>query len=239
MDWITNPEVIFAFFTLTALEIVLGIDNLIFITILASRLPLQQQGKARSMGLVMAMATRILLLFCLTFIMRLTAPVFTLLANEISGKDIILILGGLFLMVKSTLEIYHEAEGEKKTVSGKSTAFLGVVVQIAIMDIIFSLDSVITAIGLVEQVPVMIAAIVTAVIFMMLFIEPVSKFVEEHPSIKVLALSFLMLVGFALIGDGFDMHIPKGYIYFAMLFSTFVQFINLRVHKNKINLARA
>tara|TARA_B100000586_G_scaffold243567_1_gene198051 strand:- start:102 stop:830 length:729 start_codon:yes stop_codon:yes gene_type:complete len=236
MEFLLDPQILIALLTLTALEIVLGIDNIIFISILASRLPEDKQRPARNLGLVAAMFMRILLLFSLSLIMRLTAPLLIVLSNEISGRDLILIIGGMFLLIKSTLEIYHNVEGDKKHQVGKiKVSFAGVLVQIMVMDLIFSLDSVITAIGLVDQIWIMVVAVVVAVIFMMVFVNAISKFIEEHPSIKILALSFLLLVGLALIGDGFDMHIPKGYVYFSMLFSTFVQLLNIRMKKKKLS----
>lgn len=235
MEWLTDPQIWMALITLTALEIVLGIDNIIFIAILAAKLPVHQQAKARSIGLGLAMITRILLLFSLTFIMKLTAPLFTLLSNQISGRDIILVLGGLFLLAKSTLEIHGSLEGPEahgsKMGTGKSATFFSVIAQIMVLDIVFSLDSVITAIGLVQQVGIMVAAIVIAIIIMILLAGKISDFVENHPTIKILALSFLLLVGIALIGEGFDLHIPKGYIYFAMAFSVLVELLNLRMRK--------
>ena len=236
MEILLNPEIIIALLTLTALEIVLGIDNIIFISILASRLPIDEQKTARSVGLAVAMIMRILLLFSLSFIMRLTEPLLVIFSNEISGRDLILIIGGLFLLVKSTLEIYHNVEGDKQHQVGKVKAsFTGVILQIMLMDLIFSLDSVITAIGLVDQIWIMVVSVVIAVIFMMVFVTAISNFIDEHPSIKILALSFLLLVGLALIGDGLDMHIPKGYIYFSMLFSTYVQLLNIRMKKKKLS----
>jgi predicted tellurium resistance membrane protein TerC len=238
MDWLTDPSVWLALVTLTALEIVLGIDNIIFIAILAGKLPHQQQGKARTIGLALAMITRIALLFSITLIMKLTAPLFTVFQVEISGRDIILILGGLFLLAKSTLEIHGNLEGEaphsEDSVKRAKATFGGVIVQIMLLDIVFSLDSVITAIGLAQQLAVMVAAIVIAVIVMMLVSGKISNFVDRHPTIKILALSFLLLIGFALVGEGFDLHIPKGYIYFAMAFSTFVEMLNLRVRKRRM-----
>lgn len=237
MDWLIDPQLWMALLTLTALEIVLGIDNIIFIAILAGRLPEHLQPKGRTVGLGMAMIMRIGLLFSITLIMKLTAPLFTVLGSEISGRDIILILGGLFLLAKSTLEIHGNLEGEEvdKTDDGpnKSVSFSGVIVQIMLLDIVFSLDSVITAVGLANRVPVMVAAIVIAVIFMMVLAGPISRFVEGHPTIKILALSFLLLVGLSLVGEGLDMHIPKGYIYFAMAFSIFVEALNLRIRKTR------
>jgi predicted tellurium resistance membrane protein TerC len=222
MDWLTDPSVWLALVTLTALEIVLGIDNIIFIAILAGKLPQNQQVRARTIGLALAMITRVALLFSITLIMKLTAPLFTVFRVEISGRDIILILGGLFLLAKSTLEIHSNLEGEEahveEGVKRAKVTFGGVIVQIMLLDIVFSLDSVITAIGLAQQLAVMVAAIVIAVIVMMLVSGKISNFVDRHPTIKILALSFLLLIGFALVGEGFDLHIPKGYIYFAMAF---------------------
>jgi len=237
MDWLTDPSVWLALVTLTALEIVLGIDNIIFIAILAGKLPHHQRGKARTIGLALAMITRVALLFSITLIMKLTAPLFTVFRVEISGRDIILILGGLFLLAKSTLEIHSNLEGEeahgKDGVKRAKVTFGSVIVQIMLLDIVFSLDSVITAIGLAQQLAVMVAAIVIAGIVMMLVSGKISNFVDRHPTIKILALSFLLLIGFALVGEGFDLHIPKGYIYFAMAFSVFVEVLNMRVRKAK------
>ncbi len=233
MEWITDPQIWLALATLTALEIVLGVDNIIFIAILAGRLPPEQQEKGRKVGLALAMITRIALLFSITLIMRLTHPWFTMFGNEISGRDLILILGGLFLLGKSTVEIHANLEGEEhhgRDNAGKAVAtFTSVVVQIMLLDIVFSIDSVITAIGLAEQLAVMVAAIVIAVGVMMALAGAIGRFVETHPTIKILALSFLLLVGVSLIGEGFDLHIPKGYIYFAMAFSVFVELLNLKV----------
>jgi len=233
MDWITDPQVWIALATLTGLEIVLGIDNIIFISILTSRLPEGQQPGARTLGLTLAMIMRILLLLFLTWIMGLTKPLFTVLGNEISGRDLILIAGGLFLMGKSTLEVHDKLEGKEGRASERApSSYAGVLFQIILLDMVFSLDSVITAIGMANQLFIMVAAVVMAVGFMMLASGSISLFVERHPTIKVLALSFLMLIGMALIGDGLDLHIPKGYIYFAMAFSVLVEMINLRVRKN-------
>jgi predicted tellurium resistance membrane protein TerC len=233
MDWITDPQVWIALATLTALEIVLGIDNIIFISILTSRLPEGQQPGARTLGLTLAMIMRILLLLFLTWIMGLTKPLFTVLGNEISGRDLILIAGGLFLMGKSTLEVHDKLEGKEGRASERApSSYAGVLFQIILLDMVFSLDSVITAIGMANQLFIMVAAVVVAVGFMMLASGSISLFVERHPTIKVLALSFLLLIGVVLIGDGLDLHIPKGYIYFAMAFSVLVEMINLRVRKN-------
>jgi len=233
MDWLIDPQIWMALLTLTALEIVLGIDNIVFITILAGRLPEKLQPKGRSIGLGLAMIMRIALLLSITLIMKLTAPLFTVLGLEISGRDAILIVGGLFLLGKSTLEIHGNLEGEEENLSHegpkKPVSFSGVIIQIMLLDIVFSLDSVITAVGLANRLPVMVAAIVIAVIFMLVLAGSISRFVENHPTIKILALSFLLLVGLSLVGEGLDMHIPKGYIYFAMAFSIFVESLNLRI----------
>ena len=233
MEWILNPELIAALLTLTILEIVLGVDNLVFISILANKLPKDQQKSARNIGLFLAMFARIALLFSLSWIMQLSKPLFTILGNELSGRDLILVCGGIFLIFKSTIEIHNHLEGEKDLEKRIKVKFSNIIFQIVLLDIIFSLDSVITAIGLVNQLNIMIIAIVIAIIFMMIFINSISTFIEEHPTIKILALSFLLLIGVALIGDGLDMHIPKGYIYFAMAFSTFVGMVNLKLYKKK------
>jgi predicted tellurium resistance membrane protein TerC len=232
MDWLADPQVWMALVTLTALEIVLGIDNIIFISIQASKLPPHQQEKARLIGLGLAMFIRVALLFSLTWLMGLTAPLFTLLSNEISGRDLILLSGGLFLLWKSTMEIHEKLEGEEGFASARvGTTFGAVIVQILLLDIVFSLDSIITALGMASQLAVMVTAVVIAVVFMMIFSGKISAFVEKHPTIKMLALSFLLLIGVALIGDGLDMHIPKGYIYFAMAFSVMVEMFNLRLRR--------
>jgi len=234
MDWIFNPEIWIALLTLTALEIVLGIDNIIFITVLAGRLPENERNRGRIIGLAMAMITRILLLLSLTWIMGLTKPLFQLLSYEISGRDIILLIGGLFLLAKSTHEIHANLEGEEERVeTSKVVSFVGVITQIAILDIVFSLDSVITAVGLVNQIPVMVAAIIIAIIVMMVSAKSIGDFVESHPTIKMLALSFLILVGVSLIGEGLDLHIPKGYIYFAMAFSVGVEMLNIKMRSKR------
>jgi predicted tellurium resistance membrane protein TerC len=221
-----------ALVTLTALEIVLGIDNIIFISIQASKLPEEKQEKARLIGLGLAMFIRIALLFSLTWLMGLTAPIFTVFGNEISGRDLILLFGGLFLLWKSTMEIHEKLEGDEAISSARvGVTFGAVIVQILLLDIVFSLDSIITALGMANQLAVMIAAVVIAVGFMMLFSGKISAFVEKHPTIKMLALSFLLLIGVALIGDSLDMHIPKGYIYFAMAFSVMVEMLNLRMRR--------
>lgn len=230
MSWLFEPEAWIALATLTAIEIVLGIDNIIFISILAGKLPESQRAKARTMGLGLAMFMRIGLLLSITWIMRLTAPLFAAFGQEISGRDLILIGGGLFLLAKSTLEIHNNLEGEE-TPAGKAVAagFAAVLVQILLMDIIFSLDSVITAIGLAKQIPVMVIAIVIAVFVMMLAAGAINDFIDAHPTLKILALSFLLLIGVSLIGEGLALHIPKGYVYFAMAFSVFVEMLNLRL----------
>lgn len=232
MAWLADPQVCMALVTLSALEIVLGIDNIIFISIQAGKLPAQVQERARLVGLGLAMFIRIALLFSLTWLMGLTAPLFAVLGNEISGRDLILISGGLFLIWKSTMEIHGKLEGDEHvTATGAGTTFGAVIVQILLLDVVFSLDSIITALGMANQLAVMVAAVVVAVGFMMLFSGKISAFVEKHPTIKMLALSFLLLIGVALIGDGFDMHIPKGYLYFAMAFSVLVEMLNLRMRR--------
>ncbi len=230
MAWITDPQGWIALLTLTVLEIVLGLDNIIFISILAGKLPADRQSRARTLGLGLAMFTRIGLLLSLTWIMGLTAPFFTVLGREISGRDVIVILGGVFLLGKSTFEIHDKLEGSEhsREVRGKMS-FAGVLIQIALLDIVFSLDSVITAVGMANHVTIMIVAVVLAVVFMMWSSGPLGRFVEHHPTIKILALSFLLLIGVSLVAEGFDQHIPKGYIYFAMAFSVFVEMLNLRI----------
>jgi predicted tellurium resistance membrane protein TerC len=231
MEWLTSPEIWVAFLTLTALEIVLGIDNIIFISILVSRLPVAQQPKARFFGLALAMGTRILLLLSITWVMRLTNDLFEVFGQGISGRDLILFFGGLFLLFKSTMEIFHSLEGAEQAAQngGKARGFMGIIIQIAIIDIVFSLDSVITAVGLVQHVPVMVAAIVISVLVMMLSASTISSFIDKHPSLKVLALSFLIVVGTVLIAEAFEVHVPKGYVYFAMAFSLAVEAINIRI----------
>ncbi|MBC8180864.1 TerC family protein [candidate division KSB1 bacterium] len=239
MEWIANPQAWIALATLTALEVVLGIDNIIFISVLVGRLPEKQRNRARTIGLALAMIMRILLLLSLTWIMSLTTPWFAILAEEISGRDLILIVGGLFLLAKSTHEIHNCLEGEIETSKAKITkSFINILVQIAVLDIVFSLDSVITAVGLAEHIPVMILAIVIAVIIMMISAKMIGDFVDGHPTIKMLALSFLILVGVSLFGEGFDLHIPKGYIYFAMAFSVSVEMLNLKIRKRRLQPIR-
>ncbi|MBL0955090.1 MAG: TerC family protein [Leptospira sp.] len=229
--FLSDPALWLALLTLTSLEIVLGIDNIIFISILSSRLPKTKQKKARQIGLILAMGTRILLLFSLSFIMKLTTPLFTILEQTISGRDIILILGGLFLIAKSTTEIHHKLEGDSIVGddSKKQISFTQVILQILILDVVFSLDSVITAVGMTDQLGVMITAVVLSVGFMLLSSGSISDFVDRHPTIKILALSFLILIGVALLGEGLRFHIPKGYIYFAMSFSVIVEFLNMKL----------
>jgi predicted tellurium resistance membrane protein TerC len=234
MELLSDPRAWLAFATLTALEIVLGIDNIIFISILVGRLPKAVQQRARTIGLALAMLTRILLLLSITWVMGLSADLFSVASIGISGRDVILIGGGLFLLAKSTLEIHSGLEGEEHHREGKGSAtFVSVIVQIAIIDIVFSLDSVITAVGMADNVEVMIAAVIVAVLVMMFLAGPISDFVDRHPTIKMLALSFLILIGMALVGEGFEFHIPKGYIYFAMAFSVAVEMLNIRVRARK------
>jgi predicted tellurium resistance membrane protein TerC len=230
MEILSQPEVWIALATLTALEIVLGIDNIIFISILVGNLPEQQRQRARILGLSLAMVSRLLLLFTLTFIMGFTKPLFTLFSFAFSGRDLILIFGGLFLLAKSTHEIHSSLEvSEHEKQSARASGFMKVLIQIAIIDIVFSLDSVITAVGLVKQIPVMVAAIVISVVVMMIAAKPLGEFVDDHPTIKMLALSFLILVGVTLFAEGVGFHIPKGYIYFAMAFSVGVEMINIKL----------
>ena len=230
MEWVTTAEGWIALLTLTVLEIVLGIDNIVFISILAAKLPAGLRARARKVGLTLAMLMRIALLLSITWVMRLTSPLFTVVGQEISGRDLILIVGGLFLLAKSTFEIHDKLEGEEGHASAKVAAsFNAVIVQILLLDIVFSLDSVITAVGMAEDVAVMILAVIIAVGVMLVSATTISDFVERHPTVKMLALSFLLLIGISLVGEGLDQHIPKGYIYFAMGFSIFVEMINLRI----------
>ena len=230
MEWLTDPQAWIALATLTALEIVLGIDNIIFISILVGRLPEARRNQARTLGLGLAMGTRILLLLSLAWIMTLNAPLFAVLGEEISGRDLILIGGGLFLLWKSVHEIHNCLEGEEDGHAATARAtFATVLAQIAIIDIVFSLDSVITAVGMADHLAVMIIAIVLAVAVMMFAARPLGDFVDRHPTIKMLALSFLMLIGFALVGEGLDFHVPKGYLYFAMAFAVAVELLNMRL----------
>ncbi len=234
MEMLTNPDIWIAFLTLCALEIVLGIDNIIFISILTGRLPAHQQAKGRRIGLALAMIMRIGLVFSLAWLMRLTQPLFTVMENEISGRDLILIIGGLFLMYKSVKEIHHKVEeGDQVDVKKGTANFASVIAQVVVVDIVFSLDSVITAVGMVKEIEVMVAAIITSVAVMMWAAGPISNFVNKHPTVKVLALAFLIMIGVALLGEGLDFHIPKGYIYFSMAFSVAVEFINIRSKSRK------
>ena len=231
MEWLTDPQIWIALATLTFLEIVLGVDNVIFISILSGKLPVEQQPRARRLGLLGAMLTRVLLLFSLAWVIRLTEPLFTI-GRAFSGRDLILVGGGLFLIGKSTYEIHDRLEGEEGHGSAKVAAsFLSVIIQIMVLDIVFSLDSVITAVGMVDELWVMITAVLISVGIMMASAEAISAFVHKHPTVKMLALSFLLLIGMSLILEGFNHHIPKGYIYFAMGFSVFVEMINLRLRK--------
>ncbi len=234
MEWLTNPEIWIALVTLTTLEVVLGIDNLVFISILAGKLPEHQQRRARQAGLIAAMGMRVLLLMSLAWLVRLTSPLFAVFSYEVSGRDLILIIGGLFLIAKGTHEIHDKLEGEEGHASAKVKAsFASVIFQIMLLDMVFSLDSVITAVGMVDEIWVMVAAVLIAVGIMMVSVEPLSAFVQRHPTVKMLALSFLLLVGFTLVVEGLHAHIPKGYIYFAMGFSVFVEFLNIRVRAKR------
>ena len=231
-EWIASPEGWIALLTLTALELVLGVDNIVFISILVDKLPGDQRNSARLIGLALAMIGRILLLLSISWLIKLTAPIFGVLGNEISGRDLILIAGGLFLIGKSTFEIHEKLEGEEGHRSSKiAPSFANVMIQIILLDLVFSLDSVITAIGMAEDVSVMVIAVIIAILFMMAFAKPLGDFVERRPTVKMLALSFLLLIGTALVADGLDTHIPKGYIYSAMGFSVFVEMLNLRLRK--------
>lgn len=244
MEWLTSPEIWISLLTLTLLEIVLGIDNIVFISILAGKLPLDQQKKARQLGLALAMITRVLLLLSLSWIMKLVTPLFNigdwinvtdvnlLKKMAISGRDLILIVGGLFLIYKSTHEIHDKLEGQSEHESKrKPQTFTATIIQILILDVVFSLDSVITAVGMAKHIEVMVAAVIIAVVVMMVSASAISNFVNQHPTVKILALSFLLLIGVSLLAEGFDQHIPKGYIYFAMAFSVLVEMINLKMNK--------
>lgn len=235
MDWITDPQAWIALLTLTALEIVLGIDNIVFISILAEKLPKEQESRGRSVGLLGAMLTRILLLLSLNWLTRLTNPLFSVFNHEVSGRDLILLVGGLFLLAKSTVEIHQKLEGKEGHRSARvGASFAGVILQIMLLDIVFSLDSVITAVGMANELVIMITAVVIAVLIMLVASGPISRFVNEHPTIKILALSFLLLIGVSLVAEGLAFTIPKGYIYFAMGFSVFVEMLNLQVIKKQI-----
>lgn len=235
MEWLTDPQIWIAFATLTSLEIVLGIDNIVFISILSGKLPEHQQAKARNVGLILAMVMRILLLLVLAWVIGLTAPLFAILGEELSGRDLILIAGGLFLVAKSTYEIHHKLEGEtdQDPALRSYPSFASVITQILVLDLVFSLDSVITAVGMVDEIPVMVAAVIVAVLVMLMAAGPISRFVESHPTVKMLALSFLLLIGVTLMLEGFEQHVPKGYIYFAMAFSLFVEVLNLAAKRRK------
>lgn len=243
LEWISSPEMWVALTTLIALEIVLGIDNIIFIAILVGRLPKENRQKARILGLSLAMITRLLLLLSLFWIMKLTAPLFSILGQEISGRDLILILGGLFLIGKSTLEIHHDIEdagdsrAENPLQEGAKKGFFAVLIQIAILDIVFSLDSVITAVGMVSNIEIMMIAVIVAVGVMMIASKSISEFVDNNPTIKILALAFLILVGVTLVAEGLDFHISKAYIYFAMAFSLGVESINIYIKKKRLSKA--
>ena len=235
MAWFINPEIWIGLITLTVLEIVLGIDNVVFISILAEKLPENQRARARQVGLSLALLTRIALLLSLAWIIGLTAPIFTVFGRAVSGRDLILIGGGLFLLAKSTREIHDKLEGEEGHANKRiSPSFASVIIQILLLDIVFSLDSVITAVGMVEEIGVMIAAVVIAIVIMLISAEAISNFVNQRPTIKILALSFLLLIGMALIMEGLHQPIPKGYIYFAMGFSIFVEMVNLRIRAKRI-----
>ncbi|MEO6334295.1 MAG: TerC family protein [Pyrinomonadaceae bacterium] len=232
MEWLADPQIWIAFATLTVLELVLGIDNVIFISILSGKLPAEQQARARLIGLTLALGMRVLLLLSLSWIIGLTEPLFTIFGKHISGRDLVLLIGGLFLIAKSTHEIHGSLEGEEGEASKRTySSFTSVIVQITLLDIVFSLDSVITAVGMVNNLWIMISAVVISIVAMMLFAGPIGSFVERHPTIKMLALSFLLLIGVTLVGEGFGQHIPKGYIYFAMAFSVLVEVLNMRLRK--------
>jgi predicted tellurium resistance membrane protein TerC len=238
-SWMAQPQAWIGLLTLTVLEIVLGIDNIVFISILSGKLPRDQQSRGRKVGLLLAMGTRILLLLTLAWIIGLTKPLFAVWGHDISGRDLILLAGGLFLIAKSTYEIHGRLEGEHGPgPAAVPASFAGVVIEIMLLDIVFSLDSVITAVGMVGEIPVMILAIIIAVGLMMIFSEPVSRFIEAHPTVKMLALSFLLLIGLTLVADGLGTHVPKGYVYFAMGFSVFVELLNLRLRKRISAAAR-
>ncbi len=234
MGDLLTGEALVALLTLTALEIVLGVDNIIFISILAGKLPAEQQAKARQTGLALALITRIALLLSLSWIIGLTQPLFAVFGHGVSGRDLILILGGLFLLGKSTYEIGERLEGESSHGSGRAAAsFTAVIIQILLLDVVFSLDSVITAVGMVDEIAIMITAVIIAIVIMLVAASTISDFVNRHPTVKMLALSFLLLIGVNLLAEGFGQHIPKGYIYFAMAFSVFVEFLNLRVRSKR------
>ena len=239
MELLTDPQAWIAFATLTALELVLGIDNIIFISILVDRLPAERRELARRIGLFLAMFMRIALLLVLAWIVGLTAPLFTVLGDEFSGRDLILIGGGVFLLWKATGEIHGLIEGdEEEDEPGMAATFAGILAQIALIDLVFSLDSIITAVGMVDEIPVMIAAVIASVLLMMIAAGPIGRFVSRHPTVKMLALSFLIMVGMALVADGFGFHVPKGYLYFAMAFSVGVEILNLRMRAKRVRSHR-
>jgi len=231
MEWLASPDAWIALATLTALEVVLGIDNIVFITILTGKLPEARQPRARQVGIGLALAMRVLLLLSLSWVIGLTAPLFSVLGNEISGRDVLLIAGGLFLLAKATFEIHEKLEGEEAhgAAAAPPASFASVIAQIVVLDAVFSLDSVITAVGMVDEIAIMVTAVVLAMGVMLLAAERISDFVNRHPTLKILALSFLLLIGMTLVAEGWDLHIPKGYIYFAMGFSIFVEALNLRI----------
>jgi predicted tellurium resistance membrane protein TerC len=232
MQFLSDPQIWIAFATLTVLELVLGIDNIVFVSILSGRLPAKEQPRARFIGLALALVMRVILLFSLTWVMGLVQPLFTVFGQHFSGRDLILLIGGLFLIFKSTHEIHSSLEGEEGGSSRKVYAgFAGVIIQIMLLDVVFSLDSVITAIGMVDNVWIMIAAVVVSIVAMMIFAGTIGAFVQRHPTIKMLALSFLLLIGMTLIAEGLEFHIPKGYVYFAMAFSVFVEMLNIKLRK--------
>jgi predicted tellurium resistance membrane protein TerC len=232
MEWLADPQLWIAFATLTVLELVLGIDNIIFISILSGKLPAEQQSRARFIGLSLALGMRVLLLLSLSWIIGLTEPLFSVAGKAISGRDLVLLIGGLFLIAKSTHEIHGSLEGEEGHGSKRVySSFASVIVQITLLDIVFSLDSVITAVGMVNNIWIMIAAVVISIIAMMFFAKPIGDFVQRHPTVKMLALAFLLLIGVTLVAEGFGQHIPKGYIYFAMAFSVLVEILNMKLRK--------
>jgi predicted tellurium resistance membrane protein TerC len=233
VDWITDPQAWIALLTLTVLEIVLGVDNVIFISILSSKLPEAEQAKARTLGLALALVGRVILLLSLSWVIGLTGTLFTIRGEELSGRDLILLIGGLFLLAKATHEIHAGMEGGGHERSAKTASFASVIVQILLLDLVFSLDSVITAVGMADDLEVMITAVVIAVLFMLASAKAISTFIQKHPTVKMLALAFLLLVGVALVADGFEQHIPRGYIYFAMAFSVLVEILNLRASRRR------
>ncbi|WP_434445206.1 TerC family protein [Lentzea sp. E54] len=233
MEWMTSPELWVAFATLLLLEIVLGIDNVIFISILAGRLPEEQRRRAQVVGLSLALVTRLILLASLAWVIGLTAPLFTVWGQEISGRDLILLLGGLFLLGKATFEIHEQLEGAEHAKERKAVSFASVIAQILVLDVVFSLDSVITAVGMVDELGIMVAAVVVAMVVMLFSAKAISEFVNRHPTVKMLALSFLLLIGGSLIAEGLDQHIPKGYVYGPIAFSVFVEFLNLRMRARR------